>query len=296
MANVDLLISRYLDGDLADDEVAELAAALGTDVASIDQLVFMSLIHAQLLNWMDQHGDVRESAASFVGESSSLGYTSSARSSALPSDKKTHSRSEAFTLGSRRRFFSFAAIAAMLLVAASISIGAYLLWMRPVHIGQLTDTTDCRWGSAAAEMGVGTFVSTGQDLEPLEGRAVITFATGAKLLLEGPTSLHLESASNVRLLDGRVAAKVPRHAVGFMVTSSLARVVDLGTQFSLDLSADKSFDLHVFEGLVELQLDKRFGEAVHKPAYVSAIHAVTFDVRAGDIKAIEFEPGRKMPF
>jgi ferric-dicitrate binding protein FerR (iron transport regulator) len=125
---------------------------------------------------------------------------------------------------------------------------------------------------------------------------VITFASGVKLLVEGPTSLKLESASNVRLIDGRVAAKVPRHAVGFAVTSTLARVVDLGTQFSLSLHAEKSFDLHVFEGLVELQLDKRFGEAVHKPAYVSAIHAVTFDVAAGDIKNIEFEPGKQMPF
>jgi hypothetical protein len=70
----------------------------------------------------------------------------------------------------------------------------------------------------------------------------------------------------------------------------------LGTQFSLALSAEKSFDLHVYEGLVELQLDKRFGEKVHKPAYVSAVHAVTFDVRAGDIKAIEFQPGKTMPF
>ena len=293
MANVDLLISRYLDGELADDEAIELAAALDTDVASIDQLVFMSLIHSQLLNWMDQHGELQESAA-VVGQQTNSTYSAAAKSPSA-SDTRSPGQRLAF-IGGRRRLFSYTALAAMLLIAASVPIVGYLYWSRPVHVGQLTDATDCRWGVSPADMGVGTFVSSGQDLELLKGRAIITFASGAKLLLEGPTSLHLESASNVRLLDGRVAAKVPRHAVGFTVTSSLARVVDLGTEFSLALRAEKSFDLHVFEGLVELQLDKRFGKAVHKPAYVSAVHAVTFDVRAADIKAIEFEPGKKMPF
>src|SRR2546421_9741801 len=57
MDNIQLLISRYIDGELADEEIAELAAALQIDAASIDQLVFTSFIHAQLSNWMDQHGE-----------------------------------------------------------------------------------------------------------------------------------------------------------------------------------------------------------------------------------------------
>ena len=97
-------------------------------------------------------------------------------------------------------------------------------------------------------------------------------------------------------MNGRIAAKVPRQATGFTVTSTLARIVDIGTEFSLKLEAEKSFELHVFEGLVELQLDKKFGEAVHKPAYVAAVHAVAFDTTSGDISTLDFEPGKKMPF
>ena len=82
----------------------------------------------------------------------------------------------------------------------------------------------------------------------------------------------------------------------FTVTSSLARFVDLGTAFTLKLDAEDAFELHVFEGLVELQLDKRFGEGVHQPVRVAEVCAVSFDVEAGDVSPLKFEEGKKMPF
>jgi hypothetical protein len=57
MSNVRLLISRYLDGELAEDEVARLTAMLETDAAAVNVLVFTSFIHAQLLDWMDHQSD-----------------------------------------------------------------------------------------------------------------------------------------------------------------------------------------------------------------------------------------------
>jgi len=296
MANIRLLISRYLDGDLADNEVAEMATALESDVASVDQLVFMALIHAQLLNWMDQHGELSESAGASVGVEPLAVDRSEPKSRVADAVRNRSNGARGFMIGARRRILSFGSLAALLLIAASLSIVAYVVSSRPTYVGQMTEATNCRWGSATAEMGVGTFLSTGQQIELLEGKAVITFANGAKLFLEGPTSLQLTSVSNIRLIAGRIAAKVPRQAVGFSVTSNLARIVDLGTQFSLSLQADKSFELHVFEGQVELRLDKRFGEAVHQPAYITAVHAVAFDVASADIKAIEFEHGKQMPF
>jgi ferric-dicitrate binding protein FerR (iron transport regulator) len=114
--------------------------------------------------------------------------------------------------------------------------------------------------------------------------------------LEGPTSFRLSSANELQLQSGRIAAKVPRQAVGFTVTNSLGRIVDLGTAFTLSLKAEKSFELYVFEGLVELQLDERFGAAAHQPVRVAQIHALSFDVNSGDISPIEFKPGTSMPF
>jgi hypothetical protein len=297
MTSIPLLISRYLDGELPDEEISELAKALETDVESVDRLVFTSLIHAQLLNWMDQQSEERDGfIASDDRESLESVDWSATKLPNVESDRKGARGATAFMRGARRHVFSFSTLAAALFIAASVALVAYVISTRPQHVGQLTDATGCRWRNLPADFGVGAFLSSRQDLELLEGRAVITFASGAKLLLEGPTLLHLTSASEIRLVSGRIAAKVPRQAIGFTVTSSLARIVDLGTQFSFALRPEQSFELHVFEGLVELQLDKRFGAAVQKPAYVSAVHAVTFDVNDTDIKAIEFEEGKIMPF
>jgi ferric-dicitrate binding protein FerR (iron transport regulator) len=129
-----------------------------------------------------------------------------------------------------------------------------------------------------------------------EGSAVITFASGARVYLEAPTSFRLSSLNELELINGKIAAKVPRQAVGFTVTNSLGRIVDLGTAFTLSLKAKKSFELYVFEGLVELQLDERFGAAAHQPVRVAQIHALSFDVDSGDVSPIEFQPGKSMPF
>ena len=64
----------------------------------------------------------------------------------------------------------------------------------------------------------------------------------------------------------------------------------------MTLRAEKSFELHVFEGLVELQLDERIGETVHRPVYVAAVHAEKFDAQVGDVAPMPFEDGKKMPF
>jgi hypothetical protein len=72
--------------------------------------------------------------------------------------------------------------------------------------------------------------------------------------------------------------------------------VDLGTAFTLSLKSEKSFELYVFEGLVELQLDERFGAAAHQPVRVAQVHALSFDVSSGDVAPMKFAQGTSMPF
>ena len=44
------------------------------------------------------------------------------------------------------------------------------------------------------------------------------------------------------------------------------------------------------------KLDKRFGQAVHQPVRIPQVHAVSFDVKSGDIATLYFEEGKIMPF
>jgi ferric-dicitrate binding protein FerR (iron transport regulator) len=114
--------------------------------------------------------------------------------------------------------------------------------------------------------------------------------------MEGPTTLRIDSPKDVQLVSGKIAAKVPIPAIGFTVHSSLAEFIDLGTEFTLQLDAERTFQLHVFEGLVEVRLNKRFGNAAQRPATIAEVFAVEFDVKSGDIVKFPFEEGKRMPF
>jgi hypothetical protein len=290
------LISQYVDGELKDDQIAQLAAALEADVASVDRLVFAGFIHTQLITWLGNQGEAVHEGSSIL-ENDELLSAMASSGMAPPRDesrKVLPQRTSDLFARTRRRFFSPAALAAVFL--ATISVVAYVIASRPDYVGQLTEATGCQWAASPPGIQVGTLLESGQELNLTQGRAIITFSSGAKLMMEGPTTVRLSSSKEIFLLDGKVAAKVPRPAIGFTVKSSLARFVDLGTAFTLTLRAEKAFELHVFEGLVEMRLDERFGERVHKPVYVAAVHAQQFNVGDSDVTPIQFEEGKQMPF
>jgi hypothetical protein len=286
--NVALLISGYLDNELSADEAARLASMLERDDRSLDRLVSSSFIHSQLLDWMNQPHVNADAIAAAISANGAASDSIDWRAGSSPTPANSVRRP--------LRVLSWSAVAAALLVAASLSIVAYVVGSRPVYVGQLTDATDCRWAAAQAEIPMGTLLEGGQELALDRGRAVITFASGTKLLLEAPTKLRLISPMQVDVREGQIAAKVPRQAIGFTVANSLANFVDLGTAFTLDVVADKSFKLHVHEGLVEVQLDRRFGQAARRPTRVAAVRALSFNVKSGDVENLHFQEGKQMPF
>ena len=106
--------------------------------------------------------------------------------------------------------------------------------------------------------------SAGATLEPgwlrfKSGMVVIEFFSGARVLLEGPAELELRSGNEAFCQSGRLRAEVPAQAHGFTVATSRFNVVDLGTAFGLQVSADGSGQVKVLQGQVEL----RQGGVVH---------------------------------
>ncbi|HEY1171213.1 MAG TPA: LamG-like jellyroll fold domain-containing protein [Verrucomicrobiae bacterium] len=83
------------------------------------------------------------------------------------------------------------------------------------------------------------------------GVAEIEFFQGARLCIEGPAEIRLISAGEAFCQSGRFSAHVPPHARGFKLGTPKGDIVDLGTDFGLDLS-DAASELHVFNGEVEL--------------------------------------------
>ncbi|MCA9055999.1 MAG: FecR domain-containing protein, partial [Planctomycetaceae bacterium] len=84
------------------------------------------------------------------------------------------------------------------------------------------------------------------------GVAEIDFFCGATLIFEGPAVLEIESDWAVSVAKGRLRASVPPAARGFVVKAANSEIVDLGTEFALEVSSD-STRVEVIDGEVELR-------------------------------------------
>jgi hypothetical protein len=80
----------------------------------------------------------------------------------------------------------------------------------------------------------------------------VTFATTAKVAIEGPAQFQLTSGNSMTLQEGKIATDVPRRARGFLVKTPTSTVVDLGTRFGAIVDTDKSSEVDVFQGHVRL--------------------------------------------
>ena len=84
------------------------------------------------------------------------------------------------------------------------------------------------------------------------GTVEIDFFCGATLIVEGPAQLDVESDWSVRVTRGRLRASVPPAARGFVVKAADSEIVDLGTEFALEVDSGNA-RVEVIDGEVELR-------------------------------------------
>lgn len=142
-----------------------------------------------------------------------------------------------------------------LAMAASIAVLAAGWGMgrsqSPATLAKLVDAKGVRWDSGTLPTEVGAALSQGR-LRLSTGLAVLEFRKGARLTLEGPADLELVSADKCFLHRGALTAHVPPPAVGFIVETANARLVDHGTDFGISANGGTA-KVEVFKGEVELQ-------------------------------------------
>jgi hypothetical protein len=115
----------------------------------------------------------------------------------------------------------------------------------------LTHVVNAEWLDDDSTRRTGDTVSGGR-LKLACGFAQIEFFSGATLLLEGDAELEIISPWEAVCHSGKVRVRVPPAARGFQLHVPGMRLVDLGTEFGLQVNPeDLSSEVHVFEGEVE---------------------------------------------
>ena len=82
------------------------------------------------------------------------------------------------------------------------------------------------------------------------GLAQIEFLQGANVVLEGPVEFELSGPNEGSLVLGKLRANVPKVAQGFSIDTPKGKVVDLGTEFGLNVEEDGVTEIYVYVGKV----------------------------------------------
>lgn len=114
----------------------------------------------------------------------------------------------------------------------------------------LTRLVDVQFATGTVPREAGDAITTGR-FAIESGFAQIEFFSGATVVVEGPAEMIVESSLRARVVKGRLRAMVPEVARGFTLEVDDLKIVDLGTEFGVDVQ-DNRTDVQVFAGEVEI--------------------------------------------
>lgn len=179
-------------------------------------------------------------------------------------------------------FVLAASLAAILLFFASVRL---IPNREPVAF--LAEAVSPRWHNGSEAINLGdSFYNTDDPKVLKSGTIEIEFNYGARVVIEGPAEFSCKSDNMIHLHYGRIYSRVPKEATGFTVHTDDARIVDLGTEFGVQVNIDGTIELHVTNGKTSLIA----GDGREKEIYeVLGGQARQISQQGSTIKAIELK-------
>ncbi|MBI9019003.1 MAG: FecR domain-containing protein [Phycisphaerae bacterium] len=137
--------------------------------------------------------------------------------------------------------------------------------------------------------------TTGNKLMPgkyvIDGGFVeLGFLKGATVIVQGPSAFVLVDENTMELEQGRLTAKVSIEAQGFTVKVPNGEMVDLGTEFGIEVDGNQDSILHVFDGKVSAMSKLDSGKATSK--LITEGQTRKLLAKTGAIDSIPFVSGK----
>ena len=148
-------------------------------------------------------------------------------------------------------------------------------------------------GAQLSVSGIGVRLAVGDSIRKGEyeltgGPSQLVFENKVEFLIEAPARFRIDSAQRLALFEGRLSAVVPPEGFGITVVTPNAEVVDLGTEFGVEVLAAEYSEIHVFKGEVEVKPRERSIEAVR----LLTDQATRLDNNSGSPSGIAIAPDR----
>lgn len=248
-------ISTLLDGEADETLWQELNERLAGDDAAIQEYLELANLHALL---SQKHEPALEPISVSQAYSKGRGILDSApdRSesaqclSILLNDCPPTTRTRSMRNSKR---LAWCGLAATVLVAGALAFAWHpgSTTSSDEYIAVLTEVSDVQWIDADPGKSP-TRLRRGQKMQLAGGVAEVIFSSGVAVVIRGPADLDLVSPMHVKTHHGIVRARVGEEAIGFLIETPNAEVVDLGTEFGVQVNAAGDTDVVVFEGSVDL--------------------------------------------
>lgn len=126
----------------------------------------------------------------------------------------------------------------------------------PDPVARVLASMEAEWEGGAFEPG-SSLLPNSYHLR--SGTIELELAEGVRLGIRGSAEFELMNGNRVHLTSGNLVARIPEQALGFLMTTPQSEVVDLGTEFGLEVNDAGQTDVHVIDGLVEVY-ERRNGE------------------------------------
>lgn len=138
----------------------------------------------------------------------------------------------------------------ILSAAALVFIITYAYLVPPKEsVAEVVGLIQPRWSSGSKKLDKGDLLFNTDGFIALEsGILKIQINYGPTVILEGPCRFACKSTDLLRLDQGRVFTQVPSYATGFTVQTPVSRIVDLGTEFGVEVASDGTSSTQVFKG------------------------------------------------
>ncbi len=118
-----------------------------------------------------------------------------------------------------------------------------------VPVASIVDSVDSKWENGSERLLPGDRIFTNQPPYAISAGIVkIQYNSGVAVIIEAPAEFQIIDDDELRLDYGRIFAIVPKEGIGFAVQTKNSRIIDLGTEFGVQVNSNGDTSLHVIKG------------------------------------------------
>jgi hypothetical protein len=159
----------------------------------------------------------------------------------------------------------------------------------------ITNEFDARWSADDSARSQRSSVQVAEQLEIDSGIVELKLTQGVNLSVQGPAQWSIDGDNAVSLKQGTLVAQVPGQAVGFTVATPTAKIVDLGTEFGVEVDTTGQTNVQVLKGAVNVDYSSRDGKSKSASRSVrmtagTAKRFTTQPQNANEVSAVEIAP------